>query len=458
MSDVREKTPEITKIVLEAKAKAQAQTDHIPPMEEQEPLTWPVQCTVGPGLEGAIACESKVGYVNGEKGELVYRGYDIFDLCAYSTFEEVSFLLLHGHLPTKEEFAAFNAKLTQYRNIDDVLRLMLSFPVEKMNAMSALRLGSGLLGHEFSVAPQDAASEDSLVIGTDEDSISNATKPMGETRAIYEFGKPPQGEVKEDFDSCYRLIAGLATVTAAVARVREDKMPLDPIAELSHAGNFFYMMTGKLPTPQEERIMDIALILHADHGTNASTFASLVVASTLSDIYFSIGAGISALNGPLHGGANEQVLHMLNEIGSPENVDAWFAKAAAAKKRVMGFGHRVYKACDPRARVLGPLAEHMSRSNPESRRLLSIAQKLEEKVVEKLGETKKIFPNVDLYSGVLYGAMGIPSPMYTPIFAVSRVSGWTARVMEYLEHNRIFRPRARYIGPRDLSYAHIDKR
>ena len=204
--------------------------------------------------------------------------------------------------------------------------------------------------------------------------------------------------------------------------------------------------------------MDIALILHADHGTNASTFASLVVASTLSDIYLSIGAGISALNGPLHGGANEQVLHMLNEIGSPENVEPWFVNAAAAKKRVMGFGHRVYKSCDPRARVLGPLAEYMSRSNAESRRLLAIAQKLEEKVVATLGESKKIFPNVDLYSGVLYGAMGIPSPMYTPIFAVSRVSGWTARVMEYLEHNRIFRPRARYIGARDLSYTDIEKR
>jgi citrate synthase len=457
MSDVRTKTPEITRIVLEAKAKAQAQTAHIPPMEVSQPLVWPVQCTVGPGLEGAIACESKVGYVNGEKGELNYRGYDIFDLCAHSTFEEVSFLLLHGHLPSKAEFAVFNEKLIKYRDIDDTLRLMLSFPVEKMNTMSALRLGSGLLGHEFSPGPQEGASEDSLVIGTDEDSISNATKPMGEQRAIYEM-RPDQAEVKDDFDSCYRLIAGLATITAAVARTREGKMPLDAMPELSHAGNFFYMMTGKLPTPQEERIMDIALILHADHGTNASTFASLVVASTLSDIYFSIGAGISALNGPLHGGANEQVLHMLNEIGSPKNVDAWFEKAAAAKKRVMGFGHRVYKACDPRARVLGPLAEHMSRSNPESSRLLSIAQKLEEKVVAKLGESKKIFPNVDLYSGILYGSMGIPSPMYTPIFAVSRVSGWTARVMEYLEHNRIFRPRARYVGPRDLQYVDIEKR
>ena len=218
------------------------------------------------------------------------------------------------------------------------------------------------------------------------------------------------------------------------------------------------MMTGKIPSPEEERIMDISLILHADHGMNASTFAAMVVASTLSDIYFSVGAGTAALSGPLHGGANEQVIHMLREIGDVKNVKSWLEKSLEDKKKIAGFGHRVYKAYDPRARILSPLAEYLAKRNKEMSELFQTAQCLEKEVVSTIGKKKNIFPNVDYYSGLVYHSLGIPSEMFTPIFTVSRVSGWTARVMEYLQNNRIFRPRAMYVGPFNKQYVSLQKR
>lgn len=450
MDDLIKKTPEITELILKAAKTAREQTSMEPEPEHIQPVDWPIDCTVGPGLEGAIACESKIGYVNGAKGALVYRGYDIFDLCAYCTYEEVAYLLLHGDLPTRDQLNVFKHKLIQCRPVHDTLRVLMGFSVEEMNPMAALRLGSNLMRQQFSSVDMDLENIDfSSIIGTDEDSISNATTPMGEEHAIYEFERSVKEQKElakaDDYDTCYHLISGVSTIAAAVARVREGKFPIDPDPQLGHAANLIYMMTGKKPTPEEERIMDISLILHADHGMNASTFASMVVASTLSDIYFSVGAGISALNGPLHGGANEAVLHQLNEIGSKENVKSWYEKARSEKRKVMGFGHRVYKAYDPRARVLAPLAEYMSERAEKSKELLIIAKELEQEVDKHLGQ-KGIFPNVDFYSGVMYSAMGIDSAMFTPIFAVSRVAGWTARVMEYMENNRIFRPRARYIG------------
>jgi citrate synthase len=217
-------------------------------------------------------------------------------------------------------------------------------------------------------------------------------------------------------------------------------------------------MTGKRPTPMEERAMDVALILHADHGMNASTFACLVVASTMSDIYFSVDAGIGALNGPLHGGANELVTKMLREIGSPDNVSSWYRKARESGRKIPGFGHRVYKTYDPRAKVLGPLAGMLAETNPDCSKMLHTARRLEEMVVAELGENKKVFPNVDLYSGIIYHALGVPEDLYTVLFAVSRVSGWTARVMEYLENNRIFRPRSLYVGEFDREYVPMENR
>ena len=204
--------------------------------------------------------------------------------------------------------------------------------------------------------------------------------------------------------------------------------------------------------------MDICLILHADHGMNASTFATLVVASTLSDVYLSVGSGIAALSGPLHGGANEQVLRQLKRIGGPAHVKEWFARERSCKRKIIGFGHRVYKTYDPRARVLQPLVKYLAAEHPEARPLLKTAQALEKEVVGALGAEKGIYPNVDYYSGLVYHCLGVPISLFTPTFAVARVSGWTARMLEYLQHNRIFRPRALYIGPMDRDYVPVDER
>ncbi len=437
------------------------------PHYTRTPLKWPLNLTVGPGLEGAIACETKVGYVNGTDGSLTYRGYDIFELCEHSSFEEVSYLLLKGRLPTEQQLTRFDRRLKDNRALTDTIRLMMSFPLEEMNTMAGLRLGVNLMRQKLTWRDKDEGRpETSDAIAADEDSIAEERVPTGEKNAIYEFrlkkreapkSKPASLDSAETIDSCIRLISGLATIAAAVSRVRQGKLPIEPDPELGHAANFLYMLTGKRPSAEEARIMDVCLILHADHGMNASTFASMVVASTMSDIYFSIGSGIAALNGPLHGGANEQVVKVLRRIGSRDNVDAFVDRAIRRKEKIMGFGHRVYKVYDPRARVLGPLALDLARSTPAVAPLFKTAQALEKRVIAEYGE-KGIFPNVDFYSGLVYTALGIPEEMFTPVFAISRVAGWTARVSEYLRKNRIFRPRAAYTGAVDLSYVHISQR
>ena len=460
-----DRTPEITKIILKAARKARRETQAEPEPELTRPLQWPVECTVGPGLEGAIACESKIGYVNGAKGWLIYRGYNIFDLCAYATFEEVSYLILHGRLPNARQLKYFKNKLRRYRHMPKTLRRVMSFPLEDMHPMAALRLCMNMTRQEFTAADMEKARPDvQEAIGSDEDSIPMETVPTGEKEAIYEFKRKELKGIEkrrrdvEDIESCYHLIAGASTMTAAISRIRQGLMPIEPHPELDHAANYLYMMTGHVPSAAEERVMDIALTLHADHGMNASTFAAMVVASTLSDIYFSVGSGVAALSGPLHGGANEQVIATLNEIGAPENVAEWFASARARKQKIMGFGHRVYKAYDPRARVLGPLAQHMAKRNKEARNLFRTAAELEKVVVNTLGAEKNIFPNVDFFSGIVYKCLGIPAELFTPTFAVARVSGWTGRVLEYLKNNRIFRPRAMYTGPFDKAFTPMDKR
>jgi citrate synthase len=462
----------ITDIVRQAAAKARQEVSNEPEAKLTGKLEWPVTCTVGPGLEGAIACETKIGYVNGTRGSLIYRGYDLFDLCAEATFEEVSHLLLHGNLPTRAELDTFSRLLQEDRFIPKTLRLIMGFPVQDMNPMAALRMGTNLM-RQYQTARDQVAMMDngSRQIASDEDSHSMETVPRGDRKAVFEFQeqdanrpKPERAERAQaeahGIGSCYHLIAGVASLTAAIARLRTGHLPIEPHPELGHAANLLYMMTGKRPEPVEERVMDICLTLHADHGMNASTFAAMVVASTLSDIYFSIGAGIAALNGPLHGGANEAVIHMLREIGSPDRVAEWFRNARANKSKIMGFGHRVYKAYDPRARVLGPLAEYLVErgGRKDMRQLLATARELENRVVAELGEKKGIFPNVDFYSGIVYSCLGIAPDMFTPIFAVSRVSGWTARVLEYLKANRIFRPRAIYVGALDRPFQPLAER
>jgi citrate synthase len=470
-------TEGLAKLILAAKQKAIEETGTEPEPGLTQRIQWPVDCTVGPGLEGAIACESSVGYVNGSKGWLIYRGYDIFDLCAYSTFEEVCYLLLHGDLPTASQLAEFKATLAVYRNAPRTIRRMVSFPLERMHMMALLRMATNLMRQEFTKLDRRISRPDvDEAIGADEDSIPMETKPTGEAHAIYEFERSVSGramKMKErgepvgilrtgyegsDIECCYHLIGASATLVASMARIRAGGMPLEPDPKLGHAANFLYMLTGKRPSPPEERIMDIALILHADHGMNASTFATMVVASTLSDIYFSVGSGIGALSGPLHGGANEKVVETIRKIGSVENVKPWYEAARTQKRKIAGFGHRVYKSYDPRARILAPLAESLAEGNPETVRLLEIARALEREVVSTLGEEKKIFPNVDFYSGLVFTALGIPTDLFVPIFAISRVAGWTARVLEYLQNNRIFRPRAMYVGEFGRKYAPLDER
>ncbi len=459
---------EIMKVVSKAIVEARREIGGVPEPPSKGKLKWPIQCTVGPGLEGAIACESQVGFVNGSQGSLVYRGYDVLELCGHSTFEEVSYLLIHGRLPAKAQLQRFERKLVDFRRIPATMRQLMGFPVEKMNAMSAIRLGTNMMRQEFTrLDEMEARRDPDTAISADEDSIPMEVPPFGAEHAIYEFpkGKVPKSDKSEKamaeaagIASASHLIAGTATITAAVARIRQGVMPLEPDPELSHAANYLYMMTGQRPSATEAKIMDIALILHADHGMNASTFASLVVASTLSDMYMSISSGVAALNGPLHGGANERVIQTLEEIGTPQNVQTWYEQAKAQGKKIPGFGHRVYKRYDPRARVLGPIAKYLTGQNSRAERLLETAQELEKVVIGDLGPEKGIYPNVDFYSGLVYSCLGIPTYLFTPTFAVARVAGWTARVLEYMKNNRIFRPRAIYTGRLNKQYVPLDER
>lgn len=410
----------IQEIILAAAAKARAETSDEPEAAFTGTPEFPIECKVGRGLEGAVAATTKVGYVNGQRGWLVYRGIDIFDLAAYSSYEETTYLLLFGGLPTKSQLAEFKQQLVANRELPpyiyEVLRKM---PIRETHPMSALRTAVSLLGNF------EAKSEDT--------SVANETRIS------------------------IQLIAQLPTIVGAIARMRQGKDPLPPSPELGHAANLVRQMVGGEPSELIDRLMDVALILHADHGMNASTFTTMVVNSSLSDMHGSVVAGIASLKGPLHGGANERVLYDLEEIGTVDNVEPWFAKARETKRKVMGFGHRVYKAYDPRARILGPLAELLVEHRPEEERLYRVATKLEQVVCGELGD-KQIFPNVDFYAGFAYRAMGVETQMMTPIFAVSRVAGWTARALEYLQDNRIYRPRAAYTGPIHVDYQPIDKR
>ena len=411
----------ITKLIRAEGSAAARESESEAEPEFSMAVEWPVEAKIGLGLEGAIASETRIGYVNGPKGRLSYCGYDIFDLAAESSYVETAYLLLFGKLPNSAQFSAFREKLRNYRNLPpetfDILRAM---PITRVHPMVAL--GAGVLA----------------AAATDED--ANVTTVEAETEAAI------------------RLIAALPTITAAVARLRRGEEPVDADPQLDHSANFLYMLTGSQPSAEFARIMDVSLILHADHGMNASTFAAMVVNSSLSDMYMTVGAGIASLKGPLHGGANEHVLYALEEIGSPERVKSWFKKVRQDKKKIMGFGHRVYKAYDPRARVLKPLAAMLAERSAVTKPLYVVAEKLEQLAIEELGKEKGIFPNVDFYSGLVYQAMAIETPMFTPIFAVARVAGWTSRVLEYLQSNRIFRPRATYVGSARVQYTPIDKR
>jgi citrate synthase len=359
-----------------------------------------------PGLEDVVAASSSLCYLDGARGVLAYCGYDIHDLARWSTFEETCFLLWHRRLPTRAELGDLASALAAARRLPEpVIRIMRHLPPS--DGMTALRTLVSVLAH---VDPDRA----------DQSPGANARKAV-------------------------RLTAQMATVVATYGRVAAGGAPIDPDPALSHAASFLYLLTGQRPTALAERAFDVALVLHADHELNASTFAARVAAATLADLHSAVVAGIAALKGPLHGGANADVMRMLLEIGpeASETRIAEFIRAKLARKeKIPGFGHRVYRTEDPRATHLRQMARELARQAGTTR-WIEVAERIE----ELMRVEKGLSVNVDFYSALVYQAMGIPLDLFTPIFAVSRVAGWTAHILEQYADNRLIRPRADYIGP-----------
>lgn len=370
-----------------------------------------------PGLEGVAIAESSVSFVDGQAGRLEYRGISIEQLAEHSTFEETSYLLLFGKLPTAKEFETFSAELRTHRRLKYRIVDLIKCLPETGHPMDALQAGVAAIGMFYPQRHNMDADAKRL--------------------------------------SCIRLIAKTPTVVAAFCRLRAGDENLMPRDDLSLAGNFLYMMTGVDPDPQKERILGLSLILHADHTMNASTFAGRVVGSTLADPYSVISSSLGALSGPLHGGANEDVMALLHRIGSPERARTVVEEMISRKEKIPGFGHRVYKAMDPRARILKKYAEQLATLS--DRPDFAIAVEVENVVREHYAE-KGIWPNVDFFSGIVYTELGIPRDFFTPIFGIARVSGWLAHWLEQVEGNRIFRPTQKYVGQHDLTYAQPGER
>ena len=367
------------------------------------------------GLRGVVAAQSAIGDVNGEEGKLIYQGYDIHDLAENSTFEEVIFLLWNGRLPSARELMDLEKDLrANYAVPDDVLEQMLRFPKDA-DPMDVLRTA---------VSSLDFYDKDGH--GTD---IPTATKVA------------------------IKLTGQIGTIAAAWDRIRNGKDPVVPDATMSIAENFLYMLRGEKPDADEAKMFDVALILHADHELYASTFTTRVVAGTLADMYGAVTAGIAALAGPLHGGANTNVMKMLLAIDDVDKVDAYIENALAEKKKIMGIGHAVYKTEDPRATWLRRFAKQMAEKTGVTK-WFEMSQRIEQLMYEKKG----MYPNVDFYSASTYYLMGIALDMYTPIFAVSRISGWTGHILEQYANNKLIRPRAEYIGKRDQKYIPFEDR
>ena len=371
-----------------------------------------------PGLAGIPAAESSISFVDGDRGVLEYRGINVTELVKHSTFEEVCYLLLWGSLPTKEELATFTQELAERRDIEpEILKLAESMPRH---------------GH-----PMNALQSLVSALGT-----------------LYPARDVESPRVQRD--TSLRLIAQLPTLIAFLHRRRQDEDFIRPQADLSTAENFLTMLRGSKPDPVETKIFDAALILHADHTLNASTFTARVIGSTLSDGFSVVAGALGSLFGRLHGGANEAVLNMLDDMENEKEVRAKTEAMIAAKQKIMGVGHRVYKVKDPRAYLLQELAENLFEKMGSSP-LYERARVLEDVVNDKLGH-KKVYPNVDFYSGIVYDRLAIPRVLFTPIFALSRVSGWCAHWMEQLDGNRIFRPRQVYLGEHNVPYVPIGER
>jgi citrate synthase len=367
------------------------------------------------GLEGVVAGASAICLVDGVHGQLLYRGYDAIELSERSTFEEVAYLLWHGDLPAPAALDRLKADLLAAGTLPSaVLDLLKGLP-RTAQPMAVLRTTTSALGH------------------LDPDAANNA----------------PDANVRK----AVRLTAQVPAVVAAFHRLRTGAAPLAPRAGLGHAANFLYMLHGTVPDAETARALDVVLILHADHEFNASTFAARVTAATLSDLHSAITSAVGTLKGPLHGGANEDVMRLLERMGTPDLVEPVVLEMLAAGKKVPGFGHRVYRTEDPRARILRPMSQQLG-ARVGDPRWYQLTRRLEEVTTAQ----RPIHANVDLYSASVYRALRIPMDLYTATFAVSRIAGWTAHVLEQYADNRLIRPAAEYTGPRRRAYAPLDAR
>ena len=373
------------------------------------------------GLEGVVIADTRLSRVQGDIGKLTYCGYDINDLAANASFEEVVYLLWHIRLPTKAELDEFHNALNAQMTLPDaVLDAMRAFPTGA-HPMGVLRTAVSLLGLH------DPEAEDNS-------QEANLRKAIS-------------------------LTAKLPTITAAWARLRKGKEPVAPRKDLGLAANFVYMLNDREPDQVEVDAINVYLVLLADHGVNASTFTSRVVTSTDSDMYSAVTAAIGSLKGPKHGGANEKAMRMFQEVAQAESVEKWFQEEVKGKgRRIMGIGHRVYKAPDPRAKILRQHAHELCKLNNNCG-LLEVAEKLADLAAnDPYFIERKLFPNVDYYSAIVLDAAGIETDMMTPLFAMSRIAGWSAHIIEQWADNRLIRPRARYVGPENLEWVPLEKR
>jgi citrate synthase len=358
---------------------------------------------VAKGLEGIVAAETRIGDVRGQEGVLLYCGYDINELAGKITFEECVHLLYHNHLPTRPELEKLTTALRAERELPQGVIDYLKGAPKSARPIDVMRSAISMLG----------------CYDTD--------------RHDLDMGK--------DMATGIKLISQIGIIAAYFHRARLG-LELPPVRkDLSEAAHFLYLMNGEAPSKEAVDTLDVAYVLHAEHGFNASTFTARVVASTLSDMYSAISAAIGALKGPLHGGANEGVIHMLEEIGSVDKVDAWVADALAQKKKIMGIGHRVYKVLDPRAPHLKEMAVKLSNQLGEPKWI-----QMSERIANIMRDQKGLNANVDFYSATVYYSLGIPTDLFTPIFAISRMAGWTAHVLEQWADNRLFRPLSEYTG------------
>jgi len=376
------------------------------------------------GLEGVLVAESEMSDIDGEAGRLVYRGYDIEDLARETTYEEVLYLLWNGDLPDSDELADFADAMAAERAVEDrVFDTLAALGEAGESPMAALRTGVSMLS--TSEPEVDADPED-----------LDAARRKGR-----------------------RIVAKIPTVLAAYDRIRRGEDPVEPREDLGYAANFLYMLTGTEPDDVAAETFDMALILHADHGLNASTFTAMVIGSTLADLYSAVTGGIGALSGPLHGGANQDVIETLLELDESDlSAQEWIEKQVAEDARIPGWGHRVYKTKDPRAKILEAKLADLSEADGDDT-MLEYTSTIENYLVEEQNLIEKgIAPNVDFYSGAVYHKLGIAADTYTPIFAMSRAGGWIGHVLEYQAENRLIRPRGRYTGPSDREILPIDER